>query len=586
MNQESSRSHSVFLVSVVTTSKVPGDSHERTDSSEVLKQFRSKLVLVDLAGSEVNKRTMPKSLVLEEAKMINKSLSTLGNVIKALVEKKTHVPYRESKLTRLLQSSLGGNSKTSFILTCSPSSLDVSETISTLRFGKRAKDVVNLPVTNNINLTVQPQQSVIDELSARENDLISVIESLRSHLQELELENVKLLEAKIEDEVEISRYKIRCIELEKANQDLMKQVKTLQEEKHQPVHKTIERVRKYSPRPSATSEASLLSPKPFGSTAYSEDYRESRHGHESKMKEVCDERNIIPPPELDVSIPQLKLDSAPLSSFPDGTCSSWMRNSPLRETQPSSTTATTYSPYSPQNARLKKSQVIHFTKMMQKYKIAPGSGRNEETRSSYTETKEQGSTCDSSVEYALVDMTKKLLEMKMELGRKNEELTFSNRMLQSRSKKYYRMGFLKAAASAVETKEFMEIIKRKDQNIEELERNTIDLKTQINFLNTRCAALEVQIKTREAKLRTKEGTGSFSNQYWLFTLLLNRSHQVSGRQFERLPTANVGFEQCITLKEAKFLIHCCQNLLYCRSIMHKTSTNSFKDIYCYINRER
>jgi kinesin family protein 5 len=79
-------------------------------------------------------------MTLEEAKTINKSLTSLGMVINALTDgKSTHIPYRESKLTRVLQESLGGNAKTALIITASPSSYNDAETLSTLRFGLRAK---------------------------------------------------------------------------------------------------------------------------------------------------------------------------------------------------------------------------------------------------------------------------------------------------------------------------------------------------------------------------------------------------------------------------------------------------------------
>ena len=96
-----------------------------------------KLYFVDLAGSEKISKTHVTGQQLEEAKNINKSLSALGLVINALTEKKenTHVPYRDSKLTRLLQESLGGNSQTSLILACSMCSYNDKETLSTLRFG-------------------------------------------------------------------------------------------------------------------------------------------------------------------------------------------------------------------------------------------------------------------------------------------------------------------------------------------------------------------------------------------------------------------------------------------------------------------
>jgi kinesin family protein 5 len=132
MNEGSSRSHSVFTITV-------SQRHILNNSMK-----SGKLVLVDLAGSEMVRKTNASGQQLEEAKMINKSLSALGQVIYALTdEKATHIPYRDSKLTRILQDSLGGNSKTVLIVAVSPSSYNANETISTLRFGTRAKSIEN-----------------------------------------------------------------------------------------------------------------------------------------------------------------------------------------------------------------------------------------------------------------------------------------------------------------------------------------------------------------------------------------------------------------------------------------------------------
>lgn len=110
MNAESSRSHSIFILTITQ------------NNSEDLSCKTGKLYLVDLAGSEKISKTGAEGQTLEEAKMINKSLTCLGKVIKALTDKKqTHIPYRESKLTRILSESLGGNSKTCLVITCSPS---------------------------------------------------------------------------------------------------------------------------------------------------------------------------------------------------------------------------------------------------------------------------------------------------------------------------------------------------------------------------------------------------------------------------------------------------------------------------------
>jgi len=137
MNEGSSRSHSLFLMTISQSCK--------TDFSAKT----GKLYLVDLAGSEKVGKTGAEGKRLDEAKKINRSLSTLGLVINSLTDgKSTHVPYRDSKLTRVLQDSLGGNSKTALIITCSPSSYNEAETISTLRFGIRAKNIRNKPKIN------------------------------------------------------------------------------------------------------------------------------------------------------------------------------------------------------------------------------------------------------------------------------------------------------------------------------------------------------------------------------------------------------------------------------------------------------
>uniref|UniRef100_A0A3Q4I1S9 Kinesin-like protein n=1 Tax=Neolamprologus brichardi TaxID=32507 RepID=A0A3Q4I1S9_NEOBR len=126
MNEHSSRSHSIFLINI------------KQENVETEMKLSGKLYLVDLAGSEKVSKTGAEGAVLDEAKNINKSLSALGNVIAALSEgTKTHVPYRDSKMTRILQDSLGGNCRTTIIICCSPSVYNEAETKSTLMFGQR-----------------------------------------------------------------------------------------------------------------------------------------------------------------------------------------------------------------------------------------------------------------------------------------------------------------------------------------------------------------------------------------------------------------------------------------------------------------
>ncbi|KAM6915913.1 kinesin-like protein KIF11 [Xenentodon cancila] len=139
MNAYSSRSHSVFSVTI--------HMKEITLEGEELVKI-GKLNLVDLAGSENIGRSGAVDKRAREAGNINQSLLTLGRVITALVEKRPHVPYRESKLTRILQDSLGGRTKTSIIATVSPSSSNLEETLSTLEYASRAKNIMNKPEVN------------------------------------------------------------------------------------------------------------------------------------------------------------------------------------------------------------------------------------------------------------------------------------------------------------------------------------------------------------------------------------------------------------------------------------------------------
>ncbi|XP_013396997.1 kinesin-like protein KIF17 [Lingula anatina] len=140
MNADSSRSHSIFTINL--------EMCEPDDSGE--EHIRAgKLNLVDLAGSERQAKTGATGDRLKEATKINLSLSALGNVISALVDGKSkHIPYRDSKLTRLLQDSLGGNTKTLMVACLSPADNNYDETLSTLRYANRAKNIKNKPKIN------------------------------------------------------------------------------------------------------------------------------------------------------------------------------------------------------------------------------------------------------------------------------------------------------------------------------------------------------------------------------------------------------------------------------------------------------
>ncbi|KAH6782236.1 P-loop containing nucleoside triphosphate hydrolases superfamily protein [Perilla frutescens var. frutescens] len=155
MNNQSSRSHAIFTITVEQMRKLhPGNPNDSILNDCMTEEYLcAKLHLVDLAGSERAKRTGSDGLRFKEGVHINKGLLALGNVISALGDEKKrreglHVPYRDSKLTRLLQDSLGGNSRTVMIACISPADINAEETLNTLKYANRARNIQNKPVVN------------------------------------------------------------------------------------------------------------------------------------------------------------------------------------------------------------------------------------------------------------------------------------------------------------------------------------------------------------------------------------------------------------------------------------------------------
>ncbi|NP_001016116.2 kinesin-like protein KIF11 [Xenopus tropicalis] len=191
MNAYSSRSHSVFSVTI--------HMKETTVDGEELVKI-GKLNLVDLAGSENIGRSGAVDKRAREAGNINQSLLTLGRVITALVERAPHIPYRESKLTRILQDSLGGRTKTSIIATVSPASINLEETVSTLEYANRAKNIMNKPEVNQKLTKRALIKEYTEEIERLKRDLATAREKNGVYLSN---ENYEQLQGKVLSQEEI-----------------------------------------------------------------------------------------------------------------------------------------------------------------------------------------------------------------------------------------------------------------------------------------------------------------------------------------------------------------------------------------------
>jgi hypothetical protein len=157
MNETSSRSHGIFTIIIEQYPKESGDPSPNRKADMV-----AKFHFVDLAGSERAKKTGAEGKTLKEGININMGLLALGNVIAALTEASKsggHVRYRDSKLTRILQDSLGGNSRTTMIACCSPAEYNYVETLNTLQYASRARNIKNKPVVNR-----DPDKLLIENL--------------------------------------------------------------------------------------------------------------------------------------------------------------------------------------------------------------------------------------------------------------------------------------------------------------------------------------------------------------------------------------------------------------------------------------
>lgn len=212
MNAHSSRSHAVYMVKIEKRVKYTAEQLEELEKKGEMpdqSMTKSTLYLVDLAGSERVKKSRASGNRLDEAKNINLALLALGNCIQALSDKKAkYVPFRDSKLTRLLEDSLGGNSKTSLIVTIGPSTGHIQESLSALQFGLRAMKIENRPELNikvDYRSLCAQLQSELDKVNDGSNmfniekeQFSEEINSLRAQVERLTAEKEQM-EALLEE---------------------------------------------------------------------------------------------------------------------------------------------------------------------------------------------------------------------------------------------------------------------------------------------------------------------------------------------------------------------------------------------------
>lgn len=230
MNNQSSRSHAIFTITLEQMRKAdPIMASDGMPIEEMNDDYLcAKLHLVDLAGSERAKRTGSDGLRFKEGVHINRGLLALGNVISALGDEKkrkegAHVPYRDSKLTRLLQDSLGGNSKTVMIACISPADINAEETLNTLKYANRARNIQNKPIVNR-------------------NPIADEMKRMRQQLEYLQAELVLARGGVGSDDVQGLRERISW--LEHTNEDLCRELYGLRNHVHSDpcepeLHKTV-----------------------------------------------------------------------------------------------------------------------------------------------------------------------------------------------------------------------------------------------------------------------------------------------------------------------------------------------------------
>ncbi len=309
MNRDSSRSHSLFTVTVEMSDIIDNQNRIRV----------GKLNLVDLAGSERQSKTQATGDRFKEAININQSLTTLGNVISALVDPKaSHIPYRDSKLTRLLQDSLGGNTKTVMIANIGPADYNYEETLSSLRYANRAKNIKNKPKINEDPKDAMIRQfqeeieklkkQLTDSVAGGEDFLVSgdgtKVKKIEKVIKIFDEKKLKELQEKTQKEKEEIRSKAERERLEIENvkmkneeekKKLLDKLKEKEEEQQQALDakdkllKQIQKMEKKVVRGSAIIEEVALKEKELNEARKKlEDKKEWDEKYNEKLKETED----------------------------------------------------------------------------------------------------------------------------------------------------------------------------------------------------------------------------------------------------------------------------------------------------------
>jgi kinesin family protein 5 len=210
MNKSSSRSHAVFQIKISKRSRATSRAMVGGGGKVEMKATFGKLTVVDLAGSERIKKSGASGAQFKEATNINGSLLAFGNVVQALAEKKKFIPYRDSKLTRILEDSVGGNCKTSLLVCCSPSVESSDETVCTLDFASRAARIEITATINETTVMVDAKSLIAD---AAGEGLDTALKE--KHREMSELEN-KLRAASSQNEAALKKEKEEAIKKQKA----------------------------------------------------------------------------------------------------------------------------------------------------------------------------------------------------------------------------------------------------------------------------------------------------------------------------------------------------------------------------------